>query len=119
MKKSRNTKAQIVSMLQHYDSGTKDTTKLNSVSKNLKKEGYYLSPKEKKWSLSSMSYDELKHTAKTYNQKKWIPEQATKRVEILDIDERIANVKIYAIWGFDYLLMTKNNDDIWEIAQIL
>lgn len=96
-----------------------DKEKLRSVSKNLTKMGYYLSRKDSSWSISPMSYAELEHTAETYNAKNWIPENAPKTVEILDINERIANVKVYAIWGFDYLLMTKSDEGDWIIQQIL
>ncbi|WP_370089359.1 nuclear transport factor 2 family protein [Ekhidna sp.] len=96
-----------------------DTTLLKSVSPDLVKRGYYYSRKNNIWSLSPMTYKELKHTAATYNQKGWIPASAPQKVEILDMDERVANVKVYAIWGFDYLLMTKNDQGDWMIDQIL
>ncbi|MEQ9009261.1 MAG: hypothetical protein RLP12_15365, partial [Ekhidna sp.] len=47
------------------------------------------------------------------------PPTAPKQVERLDMDERVANVKVYAIWGFDYLLMTKNENDDWIVQQFL
>ena len=96
-----------------------DKTKLASVSKSLTKTGYYLSRKDSSWSLSPMTYEELEHTVETYNKKKLLPESAPKTVEILDIGERVANVKVYAIWGFDYLLMTKSDEGQWVIQQIL
>ncbi|WP_420577441.1 hypothetical protein [Ekhidna sp.] len=96
-----------------------DTTLLTSISPNLVKQGYYYTRKDSTWSVSPMTYDELKHTAKTYNKKGWIPPTAPKDVEILDMDERVANVKVYAIWGFDYLLMTKNEKGEWMVEQIL
>ncbi|MEQ8627328.1 nuclear transport factor 2 family protein [Ekhidna sp.] len=96
-----------------------DTLLLSKISINLTKQGYYYSRRDSTWSKSPMTYQELKQTAATYNKNGWIPPKAPKRVEILDMDERVANVKVYAIWGFDYLLMTKNDEGDWIIDQIL
>ncbi len=96
-----------------------DTSLLASVSRDLVKQGYYYSQKDKSWSVLPMTYEELKHTAATYNTKDWIPAAAPAKVEILDMDERVANVKVYAIWGFDYLLMIKSDAGEWIVKQIL
>lgn len=44
--------------------------------------------------------------------------EAPKEIEILDIQGPIASVKITAIWGYDYVLLAKKNDQ-WKIEQVL
>lgn len=85
---------------------------------SLQKSGYYYSRKQQAWSYSSMTFEELKHTANGYNQKKWIPENAPKSVEIIEIKEKIAIAKVKAIWGFDYVLLSKESGN-WKMNKIL
>lgn len=99
---------------------TVDTVKVYKyVDRELFKKGVYYSKKEKTWSVHPMSFDELVSTAKTYNKKGALPKNSPKVVEILDIQEKIANVKIEAIWGIDYLLLMKDETGNWRITQIL
>lgn len=46
------------------------------------------------------------------------PANAPKGVELLDVSEQIAAVKISAYWGIDYLLMGKY-DGRWMISHVL
>lgn len=44
--------------------------------------------------------------------------KAPRNVDILDIQGNIASVKVTAIWGYDYMLLAKQ-DGKWKIEQIL
>lgn len=44
--------------------------------------------------------------------------EAPRNVDILDIQGNIASVKVTAIWGYDYMLLAKQ-DGKWKIEQIL
>lgn len=44
--------------------------------------------------------------------------KAPQEVEILDIQGPIANVKVRAIWGIDYMLLAKGQNS-WKIEQVL
>lgn len=46
------------------------------------------------------------------------PANAPKQVDILDVADQTAAVKVTAYWGIDYLLMAKY-DDKWMISHIL
>lgn len=46
------------------------------------------------------------------------PKGAVKKVEILDIQDKIANVKVTAYWGIDYLLLVKEKGK-WMILKVL
>ena len=65
-----------------------------------------------------MDYEELQHTAATYNRKQWLPEWAPAEIEIYEVKEKVASAKVKAIWGFDYILLSKKNDQ-WIIDKVL
>lgn len=85
----------------------------------LQKSGYYWSNKNKKWSYDGMTFTELKHTAEVYNQKDWIPKWAPVEIELFEVKEKIASAKVSAIWGFDYILLSKKADGSWTMDKIL
>lgn len=50
---------------------------------------------------------------------KWAaPEDAVKKIEIMDAQDKIACVKLTLYWGIDYLLMAKYQDQ-WMISKVL
>lgn len=46
------------------------------------------------------------------------PPNAVKKIEILDAQDKIANVKLTAYWGIDYLLLAKY-DGKWMVTKVL
>lgn len=66
-----------------------------------------------------MNFEQLFHTASTYNKKDWIPQWAPIEIEVYDIREKVASAKVKAIWGFDYILFSKNTDGRWLMDKIL
>ncbi len=85
---------------------------------SLQKSGFYFSSKKQEWSYNDMTYAELIHTAESYNKKKWIPQDAPKSIELIEIKEKVALAKVKAIWGFDYVLLSKEKDK-WKLNKIL
>jgi hypothetical protein len=97
-----------------------DSTLVDNITdQNLQKSGHYYSPKRKSWSYTHMSYAGLKNTAATYNAKGWIPSSAPRKIEVFEVKERIAVGKVEAIWGMDYVLLSKNAAGDWRIDKIL
>jgi|GEM_PF-935411 len=97
-----------------------DTTFISRYTDELiQKSGYFYSKKSKSWSYHFMNYHELIETALTYNSKKWIPDWAPIEIEIFEVKEKIASAKVKAIWGFDYILLSKNENGNWKIDKIL
>lgn len=85
----------------------------------LQKSGYYYSRKKESWSYSSMTFAELQHTAATYNHKGWIPDWAPEDIELFEVKDKVASAKIKAIWGFDYVLLSKTDMGRWQIDKVL
>jgi len=91
----------------------------NSVHPDLVKRGFYWKGNEKDFSkLVNMSYAQLVSISKEWNKEGWLPDDAIKEVEILDIQEQIAIVKVTAYWGVDYLEIVKTQNG-WLILNIL
>lgn len=85
----------------------------------LQKSGYFFSRKDKVWSYHFMSLEELKNTALSYNSRDWIPSWAPIDIDIFEIKEKVASTKVKAIWGFDYILLSKSQRGNWKIDKIL
>lgn len=99
-----------------------DTTKIKrSIHPDLSKFGYGRDKKTKKYKKgNSMSYDRaIDFAREVANNPKWAaPKDAVKKIEILDVQDKIACVKLTLYWGIDYLLMAKN-DNKWMITKVL
>jgi hypothetical protein len=67
----------------------------------------------------SMNHGQLMELARNYTRNRPIPATAPKAIKILDMGTRIANAKLDASWGTDYLLLTKDLDGTWRIRQVL
>ena len=71
------------------------------------------------YSGSPMSFDQMLAFTTSVKKRGRQPEPGTvKRVEILDVLDQTAAVKVYAWWGSDYLLMAKYEGD-WKIVNVL
>jgi hypothetical protein len=98
-----------------------DTTKLeNSLKPTLFKYGYGFDKKEGKYyNGGQMTFDQAIAYAKRVKETKKFPKaDAPKKVEVLDVMNHIAAVKITAWWGVDYMLLSREGDK-WMIEQVL
>ena len=90
-----------------------------SVSKDLAKVGYWRAKDKTTYSESPMSYDELFDLAGKWNKSGNVDaDKAPKKIEILDLMDQIAVVKLSAEWGVDYLNLAKI-DGRWMIMNVL
>lgn len=90
-----------------------------SVSKDLAKIGYWKKDATSEYRESPMTYDQLVSLAGRWNKDGDVdPETAPKKIEILDLMDQTAVVKLSADWGIDYLNMAKK-DGRWTIVNIL
>ena len=88
-----------------------------SVSKNLAKVGYVKS--EEGYREVPRTYEQLYRGSQRYNSNGQIdPAKAPKKIEILDLLDQIAVVKLSAAWGIDYLNLAKQ-DGQWKIVNVL
>lgn len=87
-----------------------------SVHPDLVKLGFYL--KDGKYFPTPMNYERLHKLAGSYNKDGRIPQDAVKKVEVLDVADQTASAKVTADWGIDYMHLAKY-DGKWKIIQIL
>jgi len=70
-------------------------------------------------SEGQMTYREAVNYARSVGEKKrFPPESAPKKVEVLDVMNHIASAKVTAWWGTDYILLSKTEEG-WVIEQVL
>ena len=60
----------------------------------------------------------LDYAKNVLTKKNFAKADAPKKVEVLDIGNTIASAKVTAWWGFDYILLSKQNEK-WMIEQVL
>jgi Putative lumazine-binding len=90
-----------------------------SVSPNLAKLGFYRPPAETAYRPGrSMAFQQLVEIAKTYNKEGKLRKDAPKDVEIYDVMDQTATVKLTAEWGIDYMHLAKV-DGKWMIVNVL
>lgn len=91
--------------------------------KNAIKTGFIYDYDDSKWmDISTITLNEIKEWASSYNKENIMPESEI-NVEVLDVQEKIAVVKIDMYWaehkkGCDYLLLVKENDS-WIIDKVM
>lgn len=98
-----------------------DTTlAYKSVHKDLRKVGWWYDDKKSAYSdASEMSFDRLIGLAKRWNVKgDRIKPDSPRDVKVLEISDKIAVVKVTAVWGIDYLNMV-NTEDGWKSINIV
>ncbi|MET2986134.1 nuclear transport factor 2 family protein [Aureibaculum conchae] len=98
-----------------------DTTlAYKSVHKDLRKVGWWYDDKKSGYSdASEMSFDRLISLAKRWNAKgDRIKPDSPREVKILEISDKIAVVKVTAVWGIDYLNMV-NTEEGWKSINIV
>lgn len=89
-----------------------------SVAPDLNKLGVMFSP-DGSARMPRMTYKQLVELAATYNVAGRIRSDAKKDIRVLDVQSHIANAKLEAAWGTDYLLLTKGTNGRWLIRQVL
>jgi hypothetical protein len=90
-----------------------------SVSPKLQKVGYMPAKDGSGLEESWMTLDELKDLAGHLNKDGMFdPKTSSRKVTILDHTDMIANVKLDAAWGVDYIHLTKNSGD-WMIMNVI
>lgn len=98
-----------------------DTLKLKeSLSPELLKFGYWKSRETGEYGDKDfMSFDQAIQYAKRVSESgNHSPETAPKDAVVLDLMDKIAVTKVTAWWGYDYLLLSKENDK-WIIHQVI
>jgi len=98
-----------------------DTTlAYKSVHKDLRKVGWWYDEKKKAYSNNSeMSFDKLISLAKRWNANgDKVNEASPREVIVLEVSDKIAVVKVTAVWGIDYLNMV-NTDEGWKSINIV
>jgi hypothetical protein len=89
-----------------------------SVAEDLNKLGHaYKADGGSAW--PTMNYQQLIDLAGRFNANGRLPADAPKKIKVLAMGSRIANAKLVAQWGVDYLLLTKDADDKWRIRQVV
>ena len=90
-----------------------------SVSPNLAKLGFYRPPTETAYRPGrSMAFQQLVEIAKTFNKEGKLRKDAPKGIEIYDVMDQTATVKLTAEWGIDYMHLAKM-DGKWMIINVL
>ena len=98
-----------------------DTSKIiRSIHPKLSKYGYSIDKKTEAYKGHPMSYEKAVDFAReVLTHPEWAaPKDAVQKIEILDAQDQIANVKLTVYWGIDYLLMAKE-DGKWMITKVL
>jgi len=90
-----------------------------SVSPNLAKLGFYRPPAETTYRPGRpMAFQQLVEIAKTYNKEGKLRKDAPKDIQIFDVMDQTATVKLTAEWGIDYMHLAKM-DGKWMIVNVL
>lgn len=99
-----------------------DKAKLKAaLSPTLHKFGYWKSQKTKKYGKKiPMTFDgAMKFAENVVAKNNYAKKGSPKKVEILDIMDKIATVKVTAYWGTDYMFLAKQDDGSWLIEQVI
>lgn len=98
-----------------------DTSKLKaSLQPTLNKFGFWKNKNTGEYEQEGyMSYEKaIAYAKRVFEKKSFAKEDAPKKVEVLDIGNSIASVKVTAWWGIDYMLLSKRGDK-WMKEQVL
>ncbi|MDY2587631.1 histidine phosphatase family protein [Winogradskyella aquimaris] len=98
-----------------------DTVKLKAAIKpRLNKFGYWKNKETSKYDYYDfMSYDKaMRFVQNMKDEGRTRDENKIREVEVLDIGNHIASAKVTAVWGIDYVLLSKD-DGKWMIEQVI
>ena len=89
-----------------------------SVHPDLAKFGFYRKKPGAEHRVIPMTYDGLVDLAATMKKDGYVPDNATHRVEMFEVLDLTASIKLTAFWGIDYMHLAKY-DGKWKIVQVL
>ena len=90
-----------------------------SVHPSLTKLGFYRETKDEAYELSKMNYESLLALAGRWNRSgKRAGPKSLKKVEVLDVMDTTAVLKVSAVWGVDHMQLGKF-DGKWQVVHIL
>ena len=90
-----------------------------SVSPNLAKMGFYRPPADTAYRPArAMAYQQLVEIARNYNKEGKLRKDAPKTIEIYEVLDQTATVKLTAEWGIDFMHLAKM-DGKWMIVNVL
>jgi hypothetical protein len=98
-----------------------DTSKLiRSLKPTLYKFGYWKNKTSANYEPDgNMTFQQaIDYAKKVFEKKHFAKAGSPKKVEIFDIMKTTASAKVTAWWGYDYILLAKQNDK-WMIEQVL
>jgi hypothetical protein len=84
----------------------------------LHKFGFYRQSPDAEYKIYPMTFDELRELAATYKEQGRVPDDPQHSIEILDVLDQTASVKLTAFWGIDYMHLAKY-DGQWKVVQVL
>jgi hypothetical protein len=74
--------------------------------------------REGNYKIYPMTFDELVELAANMKKEGHVPENPTHSVEIYEVLDKTASIKLTAFWGVDYMHLAKYDDE-WKIVQVL
>ncbi len=98
-----------------------DTSKLiRSLKPSLYKFGYWKNKASGKYDPDgNMTFQQaIDYAKKVFEKKHFAKPDSPKKVEVFDIMNTTASAKVTAWWGYDYILLSKQNGK-WMIEQVL
>lgn len=91
----------------------------SAIHKQLAKRTYWKRQDQDEFVMET-DYDTMVRVAETYNKNgDSFPEKPRKEIEILDINGRVASVKLTADDWIDYMHLFKNDNGEWKIINVL
>lgn len=98
-----------------------DSTRIDkSVDTKMRKIGYYFDAKSKTYRDNlEMTHTQLSNLAARWNKNgKSVNENSPKKIEIFDVNSKIASAKLTAEWGIDLFHLAKVNNQ-WKIINVI
>ena len=89
-----------------------------SVHEELHKFGFHRSSSTGEYKKIPMTRAELVELAATFLGEGYVPENPTHSIELYEVLDKTATVKLTAFWGIDYMHLAKYDDE-WKIVQVL
>jgi hypothetical protein len=74
--------------------------------------------REGDYKIYPMTFDELVELAANMKKEGHVPENPTHNVEIFEVLDKTAAIKLTAFWGVDYMHLAKYDGE-WKIVQVL
>ena len=89
-----------------------------SVHTELAKFGFHRKDPGAEFRVIPMTYESLVELAANFKKEGYVPDNPTHSVEIFEVLDQTASVKLTAFWGIDYMHLAKY-DGKWKIVQVL